>query len=191
MLSLPPAPIRSSFIGIRCPFRCTALHSCNSRSICTKSKAITTIASAHYRRRRPLSKYGLHYASSIRSLSTTSAHSEATPPSSPPSAYLTWNDYLSLRRSRRNYNLVASVLTSACTTAGGLSIVSNHFDAIGTWMTLDPLFIMGIGTIVSAGAGWLSGPILGNALFRMLHRRLTGEMVEVDSIALIVYFQGN
>ncbi len=129
---------------------------------------------------------------SSSSTSTTSSNypttpsapvSEPTPAAAPPASQtstLSWNEYLSLRRSRRRYNLVSSISTSACTTAAGLTALNQNFEYVGSLVGLDPIFTLGIATVSSAGIGWLSGPILGSAMFNMLHRRVRKDMEEVN-----------
>lgn len=180
---------RCTMLGLRAQsVACTASsHSRCWRSGLTKTRSIAT-ATAQFppRRQSSLGQYGPSYQV-IHHYSTDSASLDSSPTSSslPPSTSLTWNDYLALRRSRRNYNLVASVATCAGSTASGLLLVNNYFELIGSYIALDPLFIIIIGTVASAGIGWLSGPILGNAVFRMFHRRVTGEMAEVNTLPLI------
>lgn len=105
--------------------------------------------------------------------------STAVPPA-PQTSTLNWNEYLSLRRSRRRYNLVSSISTSACTTAAGLTALNQNFEYIGSLVGLDPIFTLGIATVSSAGIGWLSGPVLGSAVFNILHRRVRKDMEEVS-----------
>lgn len=113
------------------------------------------------------------------STSTSEPTSAAVPLASHTST-LNWNEYLSLRRSRRRYNLVSSISASACTTAAGLTALNQNFEYIGSLVGLDPIFTLGIATVSSAGIGWLNGPILGSAMFNMLHRKVRKDMDEVS-----------
>lgn len=131
-------------------------------------------------------------SASSSSTSTTSSNYPTTPstpaseptsavaPQAPQFSTLNWNQYLSLRRSRRRYNLVSSISTSACTTAAGLTALNQNFEYIGSLVGLDPIFTLGIATVSSAGLGWLNGPILGSAVFNMLHRKVRKDMEEVS-----------
>ncbi|KAG7004536.1 hypothetical protein G7Y79_00024g054860 [Physcia stellaris] len=92
-----------------------------------------------------------------------------------------WNDYRALRRSPRNYNLVASIVARAGATANGVVLLNIQFELIRSYIILDSFFIIITGTVASAGIWWLSGLSLKNAEFEMFHRRLTGEMEESSS----------
>ncbi len=58
--------------------------------------------------------------------------------------------------------------------------MNQNFEYVGSLVGLDPIFTLGIATVSSAGIGWLSGPILGSAMFNMLHRRVRKDMEEVN-----------
>lgn len=58
-------------------------------------------------------------------------------------------------------------------------MIDNYSELIGTWITIDPILMGIIGIAASAAVGWLSGPMFGSAVFRMLHRSVSGEMIEV------------
>ena len=45
---------------------------------------------------------------------------------------------------------------------------------------LDPMFVMGAWTIAFFGAGWLLGPLIGTAAFRLMNRSKVGAMREVS-----------
>ncbi|KAI4131077.1 MAG: hypothetical protein LQ338_001398 [Usnochroma carphineum] len=124
---------------------------------------------------------------SISSTQSTSTPQETqSPPASPPEPQqpptdtLTWNTYLSLRRSRRRYSLLASLLTSTSSTIAGLSLIQANMDALGSALGsvfgLDPIFMLGIATVATGGVGWLLGPFVGEGLFRVVHRREWGRM---------------
>ena len=185
MLSIPSAPLRSTTYGFRvqslaCPS--TASSRAASRiSNLARSKVITTTAFSSCEPTQSLARSpGLLFKIITRRTSTESASVDsASTPSSPPSTPLAWNEYFSLRRSRRNYNLIASIGACACTTTGGAVLIDNYSELIGTWITIDPILMGIIGIAASAAVGWLSGPMFGSAVFRMLHRSVSGEMIEV------------
>lgn len=41
-----------------------------------------------------------------------------------------------------------------------------------------------IAIIACVGVGWLSGPILGNALWRLAHRNVLGKVEQMDNVFL-------
>ncbi|KAL8748728.1 MAG: hypothetical protein Q9184_007122 [Pyrenodesmia sp. 2 TL-2023] len=100
------------------------------------------------------------------------------------SSSLTWNDYLSLRKSRRHYSLVSSLLTSSGATIAGLSLIQTNFDTITatlhSFTGVDPIFMLAVATVATAGAGWLLGPVVGEALFRVVYRKQWGRMGEKE-----------
>ncbi|KAI9755030.1 MAG: hypothetical protein M4579_004433 [Chaenotheca gracillima] len=117
----------------------------------------------------------------IRSASFASASGAAAPSSSAdagPSERLDWNTFFKLRKSRRRYNLIASVVTSAGTVVGGLFVLAQQdLDPMSVSIFgLDPMLLFGL-TIAGFGTiGWLVGPFLGNAMFRMLNKRFNHQM---------------
>lgn len=93
---------------------------------------------------------------------------------------LTWNDFLSLRKTRRRYNLAASFGTSLFTTAMGVStLAQQNLDQLGIF-GLDPFIVLGMATGGSGAVGWLLGPFVGNAVFGFVHRGVSGEVARVS-----------
>ena len=195
MLSSTPVPVRLSSHSLRCrPSIPTASRSQTRGPYQTgaaiESRAVTSIAPSSPSRPQFPSPSSTTPSQCLRNASTDPTSStpiasttDLPPPStpSPPSASsLTWNEYLALRRSRRHYNLASSVTTAAFTTYGGLYAINSYFDQLATLTGFDPLIIFILGGVSSAGTGWLSGPILGSAVFRMFHRKVQGEMAMVS-----------
>ena len=115
---------------------------------------------------------------------TTTAPGQPTT-SHPPS--LTWNEYLSLRKVRRRYNLAASIVTSLGTTSAGITVLSQQnvvSEQLGGLFGLDPFILLGLATASSGAVGWLLGPFVGNAVFGMVHRRVGREIAEVSCEAV-------
>ena len=50
---------------------------------------------------------------------------------------------------------------------------------------LDPFFAAIIALVASAGGGWLTGPILGTAVFNLLHGNVREEMAAVRPLLQI------
>lgn len=110
-------------------------------------------------------------------LSPSPSSSTSTLTSQPP---LTWNAYLTLRKTRRRYNLASSLLSSLLTTAGGVTLISRlNLESMNIF-GLDPFLVLGLSTVGSGGVGWLLGPFLGNAVFKVVYRRLGGQIDEVS-----------
>ncbi|KAA1469225.1 mitochondrial import protein Pam17 [Dentipellis sp. KUC8613] len=84
---------------------------------------------------------------------------------------LSWPDYLTIRKKKRRYEMV---LTAPCMLAG-LAGGASYF---GQWameapkhiMGIEPIFFFGGATLTCVGAGYLLGPIIGSAVWRMTHR---------------------
>ena len=104
---------------------------------------------------------------------TTSYSAPVTSLTPPP---LTWNTFLSLRRTRRHYNLVASICTSLLTTTSAFPLLSNQPLESMTIFGLDPFIVLGLSTFSCAALGWLLGPTVGNAVFNFVHRARRREL---------------
>ncbi len=126
----------------------------------------------------PTTSPPLRFASS----SATSPEPPTTTATPPPQApTLSWNDYLALRKSRRRYNLVASIITSLGTTSVGVTVLGQqNFDQLGGLFGLDPIIVLIAATASSGAVGWLLGPFVGNAVFGMVHRGIGGQIAEVS-----------
>lgn len=182
---MPSAPQRFTTHGFRvqsiaCPSTASSRGPGRISNL-ARSKMIATTALSSCKSTQSLARsHALPVKAFTRSTSTESATADSpSTPASPPSTPLAWNEYFSLRRSRRNYNLIASIGACACTTTGGAVLIDKYSELIGTWITLEPIPMGIIGIVASAAVGWLSGPMFGSAVFRMLHRRVGGEMIEV------------
>lgn len=110
--------------------------------------------------------------------------SSTTPPS--PDGTLTWNRFLALRKTRRRISLLSSVLAAIASTAGGTYFVlSMNLDSVGaTTFGLDPLIVMGLSVIGTGCVGWLLGPALGDAVFRLSYRRIGNQIAEKEKAFL-------
>ncbi|KAK7542382.1 presequence translocated-associated motor subunit pam-17 [Phyllosticta citribraziliensis] len=110
--------------------------------------------------------------------------SSTTPPS--PDGTLTWNRFLAMRKTRRRISLLSSVLAAIASTAGGTYFVlSMNLDSVGaTTFGLDPLIVMGLSVIGTGCVGWLLGPALGDAVFRLWYRRI-GSQIAVKEKAFL------
>ncbi|PGH05292.1 hypothetical protein GX51_03013 [Blastomyces parvus] len=108
-------------------------------------------------------------SSSGSSAGSSSAHSSTSPENLP----LDWNSFFRLRASRRKYSLVSSIIASVFSTAGGVQVLAaNNMDTIGAQaLGLDPFIVLGLATAACAALGWLLGPILGNSLWGLVHRK--------------------
>lgn len=92
-----------------------------------------------------------------------------------------WPTYLALRKSRRRYGLLASIPTTAL----GFTLGVSYFATIEAEPTdlilgIEPVWAYGIATVACVGLGWLSGPSVGNALWRLSHRRLLPKLDAKD-----------
>lgn len=129
---------------------------------------------------------------------STTPHIKSLPPRptahvntlEPDPGALSWNKYLQLRRTRRYYNLAASLGMSVCTTAGGVEILSQqNIEALGaTFFGLDPFILLGLATAGSGAVGWLIGPFVGNAVFGFIFRRFRQQIRVVSRPTLYSEF---
>ncbi|GJN88310.1 hypothetical protein Rhopal_001275-T1 [Rhodotorula paludigena] len=94
---------------------------------------------------------------------------------------LDWPSYLALRRSQRLYGLVASVPTTLIGfTAGAGYFATIESDPTNTIMGFEPVIIYGAATLGCVALGWLSGPTIGGALWRLTHRNVAKAMEAKD-----------
>ncbi|GAA5933235.1 hypothetical protein JCM3775_002580 [Rhodotorula graminis] len=96
-------------------------------------------------------------------------------------AQLDWPTYLALRRSQRLWGLIASIPTTFI----GLSAGAGYFatieaDPTSTILGFEPVVIYGAATLGCVGLGWLAGPTVGGALWRLTHRRVKGAIEAKD-----------
>ncbi|OJD13960.1 hypothetical protein AJ78_05647 [Emergomyces pasteurianus Ep9510] len=103
------------------------------------------------------------------STGSSSTHSNVPPENLP----LDWNSFFRLRSSRRKYSLISSIIASVFSTGGGVQVLAaNNMDTIGAQaLGLDPFIVLGLATASCAALGWLLGPILGNSLWGLVHRK--------------------
>ncbi|TFK36355.1 mitochondrial import protein Pam17 [Crucibulum laeve] len=85
--------------------------------------------------------------------------------------HLTWPQYLAIRRSKRTWQ---TAVTIPCALigfgAGAAYFATMETDPLKPIFGVDPFFFYGFCTVGCLGAGWLAGPTLGTALWRMTHR---------------------
>ncbi|KAF2280748.1 Pam17-domain-containing protein [Westerdykella ornata] len=114
-----------------------------------------------------------------RFASTANATSPSpnAPSPSATSSSLTWNRFLTLRRTRRKISVVASSISSVATAYVGLrSFLQAGYDtALSTSLGLDPILTTGLSTIAFLAVGWLIGPFFGNAAFNMRYSSIRKE----------------
>ncbi|KAK2740437.1 TIM23 complex component [Onygenales sp. PD_40] len=103
--------------------------------------------------------------SSLREASTQAGSSPSQ------NVQLDWNSFFRLRRSRRRFSLITSIIGSVGFTMGGVQRLSMHnLDAtIAQMLGLDPLITLGLGTAACAALGWLLGPVVGSAMWNLRH----------------------
>ncbi|KAH7027589.1 Presequence translocated-associated motor subunit pam17 [Microdochium trichocladiopsis] len=95
-------------------------------------------------------------------------HASTVPGSSTPT--LDWNTFFTLRKTRRRFQLVSSILTTIIGGGGGaMLLVNQDLDWLLGKIPMDPFFSLGLITLSFAGLGWLAGPSLGNAIFYTLN----------------------
>lgn len=88
-------------------------------------------------------------------------------------AKLDWDSFFKLRASRRRYTLASSIIASIASTIAGVQVLSQQdLESLGAQvMGLDPFVVLGLATAACGAVGWLAGPFLGNAIWRLVYRR--------------------
>lgn len=147
-----------------------------SRQLTTRPQPIIFSKSCTFKFSQPSSRIRIQIQSTrLNSTSTTTSTSQAAEDSD---AVLTWNRFLTLRKTRRRVSLVASVVGGlGCFATGIIVLTTNDFDQMGAQhLGLDPFITLGLGTFACGTLGWLLGPFLGTALFNMYYKRLVPQM---------------
>lgn len=120
----------------------------------------------------------------IRAASTSTNTSTPAPASAsqPTQTTLTWNEFLKLRRTRRYVNLGASIFSGVGTIAVATPLIAEYeIETIGAQLTgLDPMFVIGGSLMAVGGVGWLMGPFLGTAFFKVWKSSVATEFARVS-----------
>ncbi|GJE90792.1 mitochondrial import protein Pam17 domain-containing protein [Phanerochaete sordida] len=91
---------------------------------------------------------------------------------------LTWPEYLSIRKNKRRWETALTIPLTAAGFVGGVMFFGEmQMDPSKPIFNLDPMIVYGAGTLGCAGFGYLMGPMLGSAIWRMSHRR-TMKLIE-------------
>jgi len=92
---------------------------------------------------------------------------------------ISWDQFFALRRTRRKYNRVASILGAILATGTGAGFLGNvEVDTMPALFGLDMLTVFGLAIVGCGALGWLLGPAVGGALFRAMNRTAVPRMVE-------------
>ncbi|KAK4696582.1 hypothetical protein P7C70_g8355, partial [Phenoliferia sp. Uapishka_3] len=115
----------------------------------------------------------------VRSFGTSTPRLSPTPKSA--ASDLDWSTYLKLRRSKRLYGLLASIPT----TFAGFSVGAGYFATLEAEPTelimgVEPIYAYAAATFGCVGLGWLSGPILGSALWKLANGKVLKAMEAKD-----------
>ncbi|KAH7889499.1 mitochondrial import protein Pam17 [Phlebopus sp. FC_14] len=85
---------------------------------------------------------------------------------------LSWPEYLDIRRNKRSWETAVTIPCTLLGFAGGVAYFGSlETDATKPIMGLDPLFFYGGCTMACTGLGYLLGPTIGSACWRVTHRR--------------------
>ncbi|KAI0690598.1 mitochondrial import protein Pam17-domain-containing protein [Cytidiella melzeri] len=85
---------------------------------------------------------------------------------------LPWAEYLSIRKTKRRWETAMSIPMTIGGFAGGIAALGNmEIDPTKPIFNIDPMFVFGGAALACAGAGYLIGPVVGSACWRMTHRR--------------------
>ncbi|KAF5373604.1 hypothetical protein D9758_000960 [Tetrapyrgos nigripes] len=86
---------------------------------------------------------------------------------------LSWPEYLKIRKQRRTWQNVMAIPCSILGLVGGASYFGSlETDPTKPILGIDPFMFYGICTVATTGSGYLVGPSIGNAVWRLAHRRI-------------------
>ncbi|MCJ1229432.1 TIM23 complex component [Toensbergia leucococca] len=162
MLVNPSLSVRSSLLSCRI----------QPAFFAPSTTSTTTLSSQQRRLKSSTPLTTLSNAHPQPNLLTRSTSTSTTVPSNPDPQTLNWNAYLTLRRTRRRLNLLASLSTALTTTTIGSYLLSQQdLDALAAQVGLDPFMVLGLTTAGVGALGWLCGPVVGNAVFGLWYRK--------------------
>lgn len=171
---LSRATFRASAPRLTAPIS-RANHSTSVYSSAQRPTAVTLSHLSQQTLSSPAIPFARHASTTSTSPSATTTTSQLEQPA------LTWDEFLKLRRTRRYINLGASVVSGLGSIAIAAPIMAEYeIENIGAQMTgMDPVFVLG-GSLVTVGAvGWLMGPFLGTAVFKLWKSSATVEFARV------------
>ncbi|EJD53121.1 mitochondrial import protein Pam17 [Auricularia subglabra TFB-10046 SS5] len=97
--------------------------------------------------------------------------STAASGSAAPEQTLSWPEFMSIRKARRRWELATTIPTTvACGVFGCMYFFSLEGDSSKPIFGIDPLFVYAIGGVGCTGLGYLIGPSIGSAGWRLTHR---------------------
>ncbi|KAA8903658.1 mitochondrial import protein Pam17 [Sphaerosporella brunnea] len=112
---------------------------------------------------------------------TPTSTASATSPNTSPTT-LDWDSFLRMRRLRRRYNLAGSIFSSIASTAGSIGYLFNiEIDPTQLIFGMDPLIVFGLATAGCGTVGWLVGPSIGGAAFKIVKGRWLGQIAEKEN----------
>ncbi|KAI7882204.1 mitochondrial import protein Pam17 [Lichtheimia hyalospora FSU 10163] len=113
------------------------------------------------------------------SISRTCTYTTQNTPSSNNSESLvpTWNDYFQLRAKRRKYEIASYLPCTLVPVAGtGSYFMQLQIDPLSTIMGMDPIMAACLATVGAGFCGYLAGPVLGDALFKVMNQKYVRAM---------------
>ncbi|KAK7019509.1 Presequence translocated-associated motor subunit pam17 [Favolaschia claudopus] len=106
---------------------------------------------------------------------------KAAPTVEPAAKNLNWGEYFEIRRRRRQWQ---TALTIPCAMigffGGSFYFGSLQTDPTKPIMGVDPMIFYGGCTVLCMGAGYVVGPSLGSAIWRIMNRRVVANMDTLD-----------
>ena len=84
---------------------------------------------------------------------------------------LNWVEYFALKKQNNRVNVAASVVTGAIGGVVTLNLLGNmEIDVEKPIMGFDPIVVMGGAVVLGGGFGYLLGPFLGTAVFKVFNK---------------------
>ncbi|PSR75379.1 hypothetical protein PHLCEN_2v9137 [Hermanssonia centrifuga] len=91
---------------------------------------------------------------------------------------LPWSEYLDIRKSKRRWETAFTIPLTFAGFCTGVMIFGNlETDPTKPIFNMDPMIVYGFATLGCAGLGYLIGPLVGSACWRLTHRR-TMKLIE-------------
>lgn len=177
---LSRATLKPSNLGLLAPSNAVKYTTTTKRTVSsTRPSAFSTRAPQLASFSHPSKAILARYASTSTSASSSTPAAAST--SQTAQSTLTWNEFLKLRRTRRYVNLGASIFSGAGSIVAATPLIAEfEIEHIGAQLTgLDPMFVIGGSLMGIGGVGWLMGPFLGTAIFKVWKSSVATEFVRV------------
>ncbi|AOA62854.1 TIM23 complex component [Komagataella phaffii CBS 7435] len=118
-------------------------------------------------------------------LSVPQMQQQAQPQKSHSDNPLNWEQFLALRKSQRRVNLVTSIFSALFASSASWGYISQiEMNPTELIFGIDPFMASAIGMMGASVLGYLLGPLFGDGIFNLRHRKIIHEFTEKQKVFL-------